>query len=222
MLNAVAARSLLSSVTAPVSNDEKTTELPEQGLDLTSSSIITIPAYSQLLEKIAMDLVSAVASAGDVLSLGNASDEERCDPFAAPGQHVVFIDRSTQRVILHSDKAVQKGRRSGDKNGFVELRALSLDPSSGLDRRHILASYLPPNVVEAFDDLMKQVYEVMASSDEELLQLCIYMSKGWVFAHAQEQQELYIYFEANKFVTVSDVQHAADRVRTELFKDPIA
>jgi hypothetical protein len=48
------------------------------------------------------------------------------------------------------------------------------------------------------------------------------MSQGWVFAHAQDQKELYMFFDASKFVTVSDVQHAADRVRKELFNDPMS
>ena len=90
-----------------------------------------------------------------------------------------------------------------------------------VDRRHIFASNLPLNVVEAFDDLMNQVNERMTSSNGEIVQLCTYMSQGWVFAHVQDQKELYMYFDASKFVTVSDVEHAADRVRIELFNDPI-
>lgn len=203
-------------------NEEEATEsVQQQGLDLASSAVIKIPVYSRLLGKTLGDLANVVDSARD--NEGIETTQEKSNPFAECGQYVIFIDRLTQRVVIHScSKGVQKRKRSVDKNGIFELQALSVDPSSNVDRRHIFVSKLPLNVVEAFDDLISQINERMAYSDGEILQMCTYMSKGWVFAHAQDQKELYMFFDASKFVTVSDVQHAADRVRRELFNDPMS
>jgi hypothetical protein len=203
-------------------NEEEATEsVQQQGLDLASSAVIKIPVYSRLLGKTLGDLANVVDSARD--NEGIETTQEKSNPFAECGQYVIFIDRLTQRVVIHScSKGVQKRKRSVDKNGIFELQALSVDPSSNVDRRHIFVSKLPLNVVEAFDDLISQINERMAYSDGEILQMCTYMSKGWVFAHAQDQKELYMFFDASKFVTVSDVQHAADRVRKELFNDPMS
>ena len=185
----------------------------EQSSGMTSSAIITIPAYSRLLEMIAINLSNAVTSARDLETDSVESKQE--NTLAESGQHVVFIDRATQRVVLFSDGDERNSQRKGNK----KWNETSAGISSGMDC-HILASNLPPNVVAAFDDLMTQVYERTTSSKESVLQLCTYaMPEGWVYAHAQDDKELYIYFKASKFVTISDVQRAADRVRTTLFKD---
>jgi len=205
------------------SNEDST----EQGTTMASSAVIIIPAYSRLLGMVAIDLANAVSTACDLEE--DAVDEGRENPFTGSGVHVVFIDRVSQRVVLYSDDNDGSRQRTGSsKAGCAKLRGkptrtdqTPVDVSSGVDCRHILASNLPSNAVAAFDDLMNQVHERISSSNEGILQLCTYMPEGWVYAHAHDDKEIYIFFNASQFVTVSDVQHAADRMRTELFNDSI-
>lgn len=194
------------------------TDGAEQSTTMTSSAIMTIPAYSRLIEMVAIELCNAVSDT-DEMGDEQAKEENESIPFSESGQHVVFINRASQKVAIYSDGNEYKGQKGRDRKGKPRNEQASADGTVAIDSRHVLTSVLPPNVVAAFDDLMSQVHEQMSSLDKEVLQLCTYMSQGWVFAHAQDDKELYMFFNASKFVTVSDVQHAADRVRTKLFDD---
>lgn len=208
------------------SNEEATPDenriSSEQGLGMASSAIITIPTYSRLLEMAATHLVNAVSTTHDLEQEDTSEDgnkHEHESHLAESGQHVAFVDRSTRRIVLFSDGQRHKKASSGGSMSSTRSVQSLVDGATGIDCRHILASHLPPNAVAAFDDLMNQVHERTNCPDNEaVLELCTYMREGWAYAHAQDQKELYIFFDASKFVTVSDVTKAAERVRIELFE----
>jgi hypothetical protein len=199
------------------------TNSPTEGMAMASSAIITDQVYSRLLQMIAVELANAVNGSHD---FDGAAMEMRVED-AEDGQYVVFVDRIAQKLVLLSGENVQKEVQSlVDKNtsgvkllgNSTQYDLTSSEALSGIDCRHLLASRLPPNVVSAFDDMMNDVDSQRLSGKEKAaLQLCTYMPQGWAYAHAHNDQELYVFFNASKFVTVSDVQHAADRLRTKLF-----
>lgn len=204
-----------------VSLEDESSTSSKQGTSMVSSAIITIPAYSRLLEMAAMELSRAVSDARDLEEGGSVDDHERENPLADCGEHVIFIDRSTQRVVLLSGESRdEKVGGSSKKSTCSELTTVDGEVS-GIDSRHILASNLPPNVVMAFHDFMSEVHQRMESSNDDILQLCTYLPQGWVYAHAEGTKELYIFFKASKFVTVSDMSKEADRVRIQLYNDSI-
>lgn len=195
-----------------------------EGVSMASSAVITDQVYSQLLQTLAVDLANAANGAHDC----DGASMDQKDENAEAGQCVVFVDRIAHRLVLLSDEDVRKGQSLGDKKAIsakqlgnsTQYDFVSSEALSGIDCRHLLVSSLPPDVVSAFDDVMSDVHSQKSTGKEKAaLQICTYMPQGWVYAHAHNDQELYIFFNASKFVTVSDVEHAADRVRTKLFNE---
>ncbi|KAK1736172.1 hypothetical protein QTG54_013308 [Skeletonema marinoi] len=110
-----------------------------------------------------------------------------------------------------------------------------------LDCRHKLAAYLPLDVMLAFDDMFNEVGrlsqrrnvlrltmndEVPQSNSTEdsdsikAIELCTFLPQGWVYCHANGDQELYILLDTSKFVTIADVQKAVVRVRERITSLP--
>jgi hypothetical protein len=195
---------------------------PTEGIGMGSSAVITDQVYARLLQMIALELANAVNAAHD---FDGAAMELTVENVEA-GQSVVFVDRIAERLVLLSGENAQKVQSLVENKAIgvkqlansTQYNSTSSEALSGIDCRHLLASRLPPDVVSAFDDLMNAVNSQRLSRKEKAaLQLCTYMPQGWAYAHAHSDQELYVFFNACKFVTVSDVQHAADRLRTKLF-----
>jgi hypothetical protein len=200
------------------------TDSPTEGVGMASSAVITDQVYSRLLQMIALELANAVNGAHDFDGASMALTVENVEA----GQYVVFVDRIAQRLVLLSGGDVRKIHNLGEKKAIgakllensTQYDLTSSEALTGIDCRHLLASRLPPDVVSAFDDMMNAVNSQRLSGKEKTaLQLCTYMPQGWAYAHAHNGQELYVFFDASKFVTVSDVQHAADRLRTKLFNE---
>ena len=113
-----------------------------------------------------------------------------------------------------------------------------------LDCRHKLAAYLPLDVMHAFDDMFNEVGRLShrrnvlsltmndavsqeytstkdsSSSSIEAIELCTFLPQGWVYCHANGEQELYILLDTSKFVTIADVQKAVVRVRERITSMP--
>jgi hypothetical protein len=111
-----------------------------------------------------------------------------------------------------------------------------------LDCRHKLAAYLPLDVMLAFDDMFNEVGRLShrrnvlsltmndavskhnstedSSSNIKAIELCTFLPQGWVYCHANGEQELYILLDTSKFVTIADVQKAVVRVRERITSLP--
>lgn len=106
-----------------------------------------------------------------------------------------------------------------------------------LDCRHKLAAYLPLDVMHAFDDMFNEVGRLshrrnvlrLTMNDRQsqsnltedsdsinAIELCTFLPQGWVYCHANGDQELYILLDTSKFVTIADVQKAVVRVRERI------
>jgi len=48
-------------------------------------------------------------------------------------------------------------------------------------------------------------------------EICTFLPQGWMFAHVHNNEELYILFDSDKYITIADVQKGVTRVRNELF-----
>jgi len=111
-----------------------------------------------------------------------------------------------------------------------------------LDCRHKLAAYLPLDVMLAFDDMFNEVGRLShrrnvlsltvndavsqhnstedSSGSIKVIELCTFLPQGWVYCHANGEQELYILLDTSKFVTIADVQKAVVRVRERITSLP--
>jgi len=98
----------------------------------------------------------------------------------------------------------------------------------GLDCRHLLASRLPLDVCLAFDDMINEVtiridaqrtVQVSSgkgndyNSSSSVVELCTCMPYGWIYAFATQEKEIYVFFDSAIYVTVADVQSAAQRIK---------
>uniref|UniRef100_A0A7S2EI43 Uncharacterized protein n=1 Tax=Ditylum brightwellii TaxID=49249 RepID=A0A7S2EI43_9STRA len=128
---------------------------------------------------------------------------------------------------------------------------LSSSMPQALDCRHLLASHLPLDVMLAFDDMVNNIHchrvrqeidgkaasgldhsssidngeipqnLVGSSGDSKIIELCTFLPQGWMYAHAHGYRELYILFDTNMYITITDVQKAALRVRDDFFNDTL-
>ncbi|VEU39967.1 unnamed protein product [Pseudo-nitzschia multistriata] len=100
--------------------------------------------------------------------------------------------------------------------------------SWGLDCRHLLASRLPLDVCLAFDDMISEVARCRATEQASLstslnntsgndnsltIELCTCIPCGWVYTFATQEKELYIFFDSSIYVTMADVQSAAQVIK---------
>lgn len=159
-------------------------------------------------------------------------------PWEGPGQDVIFVDRQMQSLVLFSDPG-QNGSSQSDKKGkksrMSRTRFFNSSGGSrssprrgsnmwtklalGLDCRHVLASRLELDSLLAFEDAMNEVAqqrERTSLCDVHPLEMCTFLSSRWVYTYADGDKELYILFDAVRYVTVADVQAAATRIRHEL------
>mmetsp|Transcript_42536 Transcript_42536/g.102878 ORF Transcript_42536/g.102878 Transcript_42536/m.102878 type:complete len:736 (-) Transcript_42536:1748-3955(-) len=109
----------------------------------------------------------------------------------------------------------------------------------GLDCRHRLASHLHLDVLLAFDDMMNDIATKKFSQGDnddndddfttaaagggssstartKYVELCTCMTLGWVYGCANEDTELYAFFDNSTYVTVSDVQNAVKRIQNKV------
>lgn len=108
-----------------------------------------------------------------------------------------------------------------------------------MDCRHKLAAHLPLDVMIAFDDMFNEIGRLtrrrnvldLAMSDEETvneevlrndsIELCTFLPQGWVYGRANGSHELFVLLDTKKFVTISDVQKAVNRVRERIFNEKL-
>jgi len=160
-----------------------------------------------------------------------------------PGVDFIMIDRKQQEMILYTDhnSAVQNPKPQAKSAsprklfGFLppppppmqeETRTAAISPTSlewsvlGLDCRHLLASHLHLDVLLAFDDMMNDIATTEFLSDNDTgskyVELCTCMTLGWVYGCANEDTELYAFFDSSTYVTVSDVQNAIKRMKEKV------
>lgn len=161
------------------------------------------------------------------------------------GQDVIAINRLSGRFALFSDRqaTLRNDRRKpsspkrslfsfSNSSGYSQSSTARQDAASytptpewlveGLDCRHRLGSLLPLDILLAFDDVMNQVMQRRQSTsanDISPLEHCTNTKHGWIYAYAEGSRELYAFFDIGIYVTVSDVQSAAQIVRTEIFEN---
>lgn len=147
------------------------------------------------------------------------------------GQDVILLNRRIHELVVHtSDRHSYKrntkhnvdphASKKGKKKHSSKQSSMSTDTALGMDFRHALASHWPPQVIAAFDDVMMEVLAARSrNGDSRVVELCTYLRQGWIYAHTDNSYELYILFCPNKFITVSDVQTAADKTRRLLLLD---
>jgi hypothetical protein len=148
---------------------------------------------------------------------------------------IVFVDRKSRKLYLYPGDANQTGeidqrrnQRSGLKGMFASNRTAPHAPpprsrsdnstslaAFGLDCRYLLASHLALDALLALDEAIDEV-RMQASGSP--LETCTFLSQRWVYAHADgDGKELYILFDATKYITVADVQKSARDIRKELY-----
>lgn len=145
------------------------------------------------------------------------------------GQEVIVIDRVDQSLLLfadprHNDEGKVHERPTRQAKNRSEQLIHSTPPAFescsssplGLDCRYRLASQLSLDSLLAFDDAMDEIHQSNRDGSHAPYEICTLLSNRWVYAFAQDQKELYAIFDSAFFVTVADVQHAAQRIRTEL------
>ncbi|KAL3940378.1 MAG: hypothetical protein SGBAC_005081 [Bacillariaceae sp.] len=94
----------------------------------------------------------------------------------------------------------------------------------GLDCRHLLASHLHLDVLLAFDDMMNDIAtkrdaaaDSSRTAKKYYVELCTCMTLGWVYGCANQDMELYAFFDNSTYVTVSDVQNTVKRIKEKSF-----
>ena len=99
----------------------------------------------------------------------------------------------------------------------------------GPDCRYLLASQLPFDCCLALDDAMSEIHRKQremdlrnnnspaTSTETDGIELCTLLQGSWVYAFSDGRgRELYTLFDASLYVTVADVQAAANRIRKDL------
>lgn len=158
-------------------------------------------------------------------------------------QHKLILFSDRKPVVARERKKPPPGRspprrflgfgaRHSDKKSSLS-NSHARDPSIewsalGLDCRHLLASHLHLDTILAFDDMMNEVSRRKRTGLQDLkdssnllsqgsLELCTCMPLGWIYALVDGDTELYAFFDSSIYVTVSDVQSAAMKIRARLF-----
>ena len=160
---------------------------------------------------------------GSGISSSNSTGNQQ--PMKWDGCQVIFIDRERHSLFLHG--ADQQHSPSSTASSFFKppvSEALLL--TYGLDSRHFLASRLSLDATLALEGAMEELRfhngndsnrcSSGNSSSSTAFEACTSLSNQWVYAHAVEHQELYILFDATKYVTITDVQRQALEIRSEL------
>lgn len=133
------------------------------------------------------------------------------------------------------------GQKPKQEEQFTTTYRRPTHHSNILDCRHKLAAYLPLDVMLAFDDMFNEVGRLShrqnllsltmndamfkanstdVNSSSKTIELCTFLPQGWVYCHANEEQELYILLDTSKFVTIADVQKAVVKVRDRITSLP--
>jgi hypothetical protein len=162
------------------------------------------------------------------------------------GQDIIFVNRSNGQFALFSDRQAMvnsknnlSNQASSPKRSMFSFKNKSEDWSSspqtipysptpdwlvlGLDCRHRLGSLLPLDILLAFDDVMNEValqrkINTLSEETGKPVEYCTNMRHGWIYAYALGDRELYAFFDIEIYVTVSDVQSAAQVAREEIFE----
>jgi hypothetical protein len=152
--------------------------------------------------------------------------EKKKSPGRSPGRRR-FLGFSSGKTSGSGDKS---------KSPIRDTRTSNSDWSAlGLDCRHRLSSHLPLDTVLAFDDVINEVNKMQnrkhdsedeglkksfspksRTSNDGIVELCTCMSQGWIYAFADNERELYAFFDSSIYVTVADVQNAAVQIRKHL------
>jgi len=152
--------------------------------------------------------------------------------------------RDAKKRMAMSNKRKSKMRRFMGLASMKNENPTPSQPSShrstrlewsilGLDCRHLLASRLPLDICLAFDDMINEVttvkqVELLSSPKGEgndgetrssTTELCTCIPYGWIYAHAAQEQEIYVFFDSSIYVTISDVQSAVLRIKERLMND---
>ena len=133
------------------------------------------------------------------------------------------------------------GQKPKQEEQFTTTHRRPTHHSDICDCRHRVAAYLPLDVMLAFDDMFNEVgrlshrqnllsltmndamFKANSTDDNsgsKTIELCTFLPQGWVYCHANEEQELYILLDTSKFVTIADVQKAVVKVRDRITSWP--
>lgn len=157
-------------------------------------------------------------------------ESSQARPWEGPGQDVIVVDRQIQSLILFSDPGQNGSGQSDEKDKKSRMSRARFFNSSGgsrpsprrgsnmwtrlalgLDCRHLLASRLELDSLLAFEDAMDEVAQQRGRTslcDVHPLEMCTFLSSRWVYTYADGERELYILFDAVRYVTVADVEDA--------------
>jgi hypothetical protein len=190
-------------------------------------------SYKDLFHKTATQISTALAQI-------QAPDERQSDGsplghrvrmetrhWEQPGREIVFIDRSSQTLVLFSHRIRDannnnnvSNERSEKKNRFFKSSTQSTQQRNpNFDCRHLLASHLSLDSVLAFEDVMNEVGQNQSAKNRDEnrpIEICTFIPEGWMFANADRGHELYVLFDSKLHVTVADVQNAALQIWKEL------
>jgi len=165
-----------------------------------------------------------------------------------PGIDIICIDRDESSFVLLSQHDLSVDDATSPAIlGMFGIGSKAKDEqrpsrySNMLDCRHKLASYLPLDVMLAFDDMFNEIGRLSGRKsglnstiegadthhtnngmdNAKSIELCTFLPQGWVYSRAFGNVELYILLDTKVFVTINDVQKAVTRVRERVFNDKI-
>ena len=221
------------------SDGTKVSQLDDHELGFSPNTIPMSPC-SEFLERLAHGLTACVLETGTLGHTGSLSLSN------VVGQHTIFVDRSTEKLVLFSNRGIltagddSKGLKLGvgfrkshaamkatDDNTTVR-NSMEASPM-GLDCRHLLANHLSEDVVLAFDDMMTFVRDARSQRGAisvfdkyrhgDVFETCTYLAQGWMWASASGDKELYMYFDSKKYSTITDIENIARSTRNVMFHE---
>lgn len=146
------------------------------------------------------------------------------------GIDIVFIDRKRDNLILFSDPSRQlvaeteRSGRSPRRLGTTPPKPRSEQPDLSVrgfdhfDCRHISAAHLPSEAILCLEDAIDRANQ--ATSEDLPFETCSFLPQRWLYALKDKKRhdcfELYIIFDASKFVTLTDVQISAREIRRNI------
>jgi hypothetical protein len=129
------------------------------------------------------------------------------------GVDIVFVDRENDDVVILLNKTERKGLFKKVIRGLAKDRDGNDDGLLASDLRHQFLSRLPPDAVEAVDDMMNEIH----NSGNGNVELCTYFHHGWVWSASCGYRELYIVFDSTEHCTINDVHQTARHIRHYFF-----
>ena len=134
-----------------------------------------------------------------------------------PGMNVFVMDRLKHTISVHIDDDGTRPHdvaRATNQNRLDLRRTDAPSLSQENDMRNFFIKHLPLNTVLALEDAIEEVHQfIQRNSASPSYESCTLLQQQWLYSYYACHTELYILFRTSHFVTISDVQQEAQRIR---------